>query len=91
MASIKKKIWPKYFTQVKSGKKRFQLRLADFKIKEGDILILEEWDSHLWSSSRFECRLACRNTVFAVFGLKLLEFFGYAKSGILSASLNNST
>ena len=41
---IKKKIWPKYFELVKSGKKRFELRLADFDIKEGDILLLEEWD-----------------------------------------------
>ncbi|HPO75467.1 MAG TPA: DUF3850 domain-containing protein [Candidatus Pacearchaeota archaeon] len=44
MAIIKKKILPKYFDLVKSGKKKFELRLADFKIKEGDVLILEEWD-----------------------------------------------
>ena len=44
MAIIKKKIWPDYFELVNSGKKRFELRLADFDIKEGDIFILEEWD-----------------------------------------------
>ena len=44
MAFIKKKIWPKYFGLIKSGRKKFELRLADFKIKEGDILILEEWN-----------------------------------------------
>lgn len=44
MAKIKKKIWPKYFELVKSGKKKFELRLADFKIKQGDILLLEEWN-----------------------------------------------
>jgi len=44
MATIEKKIWSKYFESVKSGKKRFELRLADFKIKEGDILILREWN-----------------------------------------------
>ncbi len=44
MAEIKKKIWPEYFEIVASGKKRFELRLADFDIKEGDVLILEEWD-----------------------------------------------
>ena len=44
MAIIKKKIWPEYFELVKSGKKRFELRLADFDIKEGDTLILEEWN-----------------------------------------------
>ena len=41
---IKKKIWPEYFKLVKSGRKKFELRLADFEIKEGDILVLEEWD-----------------------------------------------
>ena len=44
MATIKKKIWPEYFELVSSGKKRFELRLADFDIAEGDTLLLEEWD-----------------------------------------------
>lgn len=44
MAIIKKKIWPQNFKLVKANKKKFELRLADFKIKAGDILILEEWD-----------------------------------------------
>lgn len=44
MAIIKKKIWLKWFELVKSGKKRFELRLADFRIKQGDILLLEEWN-----------------------------------------------
>ena len=44
MAVIKKKIWPEYYDLVASGKKKFELRLADFKVKEGDTLLLEEWD-----------------------------------------------
>jgi len=44
MAIIKKKIWSEYFELVKSGKKKFELRLANFDIKEGDILVLEEWN-----------------------------------------------
>jgi len=44
MPTIRKKIWPRYFEDIKSGKKKFELRLADFDIKEGDILALEEWD-----------------------------------------------
>lgn len=44
MAIIKKKIPPDYFELVQSGKKRFELRLNDFNIKEGDTLVLEEWD-----------------------------------------------
>lgn len=41
---IKKKIWSKYFELVKANKKRFELRLADFRIKKGDVLVLEEWN-----------------------------------------------
>lgn len=44
MAVIKKKILPKYFEAVVSGKKKFELRLNDFDTHEGDTLILEEWD-----------------------------------------------
>jgi len=40
----RRKIWPEYFDKVNSGKKRFELRVADFDVKEGDTLILEEWD-----------------------------------------------
>jgi ribosomal protein S17 len=41
---IKKKTWPEYFQKVLDRKKNCELRLADFDIKEGDTLILEEWD-----------------------------------------------
>lgn len=44
MAVIKKKTSPKLFKLIKSGKKKFELRLAEFKVKEGDTLVLEEWD-----------------------------------------------
>lgn len=44
MATIKKKIWPDYFDLVVAGKKKFDMRVADFDINEGDILLLEEWD-----------------------------------------------
>ena len=44
MATIEKKIWPEYFEAVVSGKKKFELRLNDFDIAEGDTLLLKEWD-----------------------------------------------
>lgn len=44
MAIIEKKIWKKYFDAVESGKKKYELRLNDFDIAEGDTLILKEWD-----------------------------------------------
>jgi len=44
MRIIEKKILPEYFEDVLSGKKTFELRLADFECKPGDILVLKEWD-----------------------------------------------
>ena len=46
MTTIRKKIQPQYFDAILSGKKNFELRLNDFDVKEGDVLILEEWDSN---------------------------------------------
>ena len=45
MTVIRKKILPEYFEAVASGKKKFELRLNEFDIKEGDTLLLEEWDA----------------------------------------------
>lgn len=45
MTIIRKKIWPEYFEAVVSGKKKYELRLNDFEVNEGDTLVLEEWDS----------------------------------------------
>ena len=44
MKTIKKKIWPEYFEAIIAGKKKYELRLNDFEVNEGDILFLEEWD-----------------------------------------------
>ncbi|MBU0467196.1 MAG: DUF3850 domain-containing protein [Nanoarchaeota archaeon] len=41
---IEKKTWPKEFQAVLEGRKKFDLRLADFKINEGDILVLKEFN-----------------------------------------------
>ena len=44
MATINKKVWREYFEKIISGKKKLELRLANFEVNEGDILVLEEWD-----------------------------------------------
>lgn len=41
---IEKKTWPELFQAVYSGKKNFDLRLNDFRINEGDTLLLKEYD-----------------------------------------------
>ncbi len=44
MTEIKKKTWPESFQAVLEGRKKFDLRLADFDLREGDTLILEEYN-----------------------------------------------
>lgn len=44
MKKVEKKVWPEYFQAILEGKKAFELRLNDFDITEGDILLLKEWD-----------------------------------------------
>ena len=44
MKVVKKKIWPGYFDAILNGKKKYELRLNDFDIEEGDTMLLEEWD-----------------------------------------------
>jgi len=44
MAEIKKKTWPEFFEKILSGERNIDVRLADFNLSKGDILILEEYD-----------------------------------------------
>ncbi len=39
-----KKTWPAYFQKILDGEKTFEVRLADWDCKEGDVLVLKEWD-----------------------------------------------
>ncbi|MDE1845799.1 MAG: DUF3850 domain-containing protein [Candidatus Micrarchaeota archaeon] len=41
---IEKKIWPQYFEKILSGEKKFEIRLADFEVNSGDVLVLREWN-----------------------------------------------
>ena len=41
---IEKRILPQYFEKIVSGEKTFEIRLANFDLRPGDILVLKEWD-----------------------------------------------
>ncbi len=43
------KIYPKYFEDVISNKKKFEIRKNDRKFRVGDILTLKEWDNIKYS------------------------------------------
>jgi hypothetical protein len=42
--TIEKKVLLEYFDKILSGEKKFELRLADWECKVGDVLVLREWD-----------------------------------------------
>jgi len=44
MAVIKKKCWPEWFKTFISGERTLELRLADFDLREGDTIIMEEYN-----------------------------------------------
>jgi len=60
MAIIKKKCWPEFYEKFCSGERQFELRLADFDLKTGDILVFEEYDplakKYTGQSASFNCR-----------------------------------
>jgi len=42
---IIKKVLPEYFQDIIDGKKKYELRLNDFEVEPGDILVMEEYTS----------------------------------------------
>ena len=44
MRRIEKRLWPEGFQRVLEGAKTYELRLGDFEIAEGDVLVLHEWN-----------------------------------------------
>jgi len=69
MRIIKKKTWPEYFELVLKGKKKFEIRLADFNIQEGDILELEEYDP----KTKAYTGRSIRKKAGKIFNTKLME------------------
>jgi len=44
MTEIQKKMWPESYEKVLSCDKTYDLRLADWKIEQGDSIVFQEWD-----------------------------------------------
>ena len=60
MAIIKKKCWPEFFEKFCSGERKFELRLADFKLETDDILVMEEFNpetkQYTGRKASFKCK-----------------------------------
>jgi len=74
---IIKKVQRKYFKAIIDGKKRFEVRLADFKYKPGDVLVLKEQENGTkkLTGRKIECELLYG------FNTKAMEKF-YSKKDI---------
>ena len=68
---ITKKITTEFFDLVNSGKKKFEIRLGDWECKEGDILILKEWNEEKKAYTGREIK----KKVTYVFNTKDVKFF----------------
>jgi len=68
---IEKKTWPEMFEAVRDGKKTFDSRLADWECKEGDILVLREWDP---KTKKYTGRVLKKKVTF-VLKTKDIKFF----------------
>lgn len=77
MVKIRKKVQQKYFEAVAEGKKRFEVRLADFECRPGDILILLEQKQGMdkLTGRKIECEVLYK------FNTKDMEKF-YSKKDI---------
>ena len=74
---IEKGVQQKYFNAVADGKKRFEVRLADFRCKPGDILVLKEQEqgTKKFTDRKIECEILYK------FNTKNIEKF-YSKEKI---------
>ncbi len=68
---IRKKTTPEYFQEIFDCKKSFEVRLADWKCKPGDVLILEEWNQ---KTKKYTGRILEKKVTY-VLKTKDLKFF----------------
>jgi hypothetical protein len=54
------KVWPAYFEAVMSGAKPWEVRKNDRGFKEGDVLVLQEWDptTKRHTGQALQCRVS---------------------------------
>ncbi len=82
---IEKKIRTEYFGKVLSGEKKFELRLADWQCKTGDILVLREWNpetkEYTGRQIQKEVGYVIKTKDFNIFSKEDIEKYGYQVIG----------
>lgn len=75
MKKVEKKVQKEYFEAIIEGRKRFEVRLADFDCEPGDLLVLKEQTGDELTGREIECE------VLYEFNTKDIEKF-YSKKDI---------
>ena len=60
MATIEKKCWPEFFEKFVSGERTLELRLADFDLKEGDTIIMKEYNPETKQYTGRKAEFSCK-------------------------------
>lgn len=87
---IELKIWPKYFSAIASGEKKFELRLGNINCRVGDVLLLREWDP----KTRQYTGKAIKKEISYIFKTKNQKFWAekeIEKHGFIVMSLDDLT
>ena len=83
--TIEKKVWPEYFEKVISGEKNFELRLADWQCRVGDVLVLREWEPKIkeYTGRQIEKEVGyvLKTKDFKIFSKEDVEKYGYQVIG----------
>lgn len=84
---IEKKCWPESFQRILDGKKAFDVRLGDVDYKEGDIVILKEWDPNKGDYTgrvvEKEIRFVTKTKDMKYWSQDDIELYGYQVLGFL--------
>jgi len=82
---IEKKVAVKYFQKILDGSKNFEIRLADFECREGDVLLLREWDksANSYTGRTLEKEVTCvvRTKDLDFWSPEVIETHGYQVIG----------
>ena len=93
MTVIHKKTWPGFFEKIRTKKKWSEVRLADFEVKVGDVISLDEYDpiAEIYSG-RQECRIVKQVHFFnplQFYGIEAFKSTSY--KGMLLIEFENDT
>ncbi len=83
---IEKKTWKDSFDKILEGKKDFEVRLDDFEVREGDELLLREWDpekkDYTGRELRKKVKLVAKTKEMKYWKQEDIEKFGFQVIGL---------